>query len=67
MKRYFLIIMMFAIIPFASGQIAEDEQGLFYNENNELYNGTYTEYFESGTWLVYDENGNVSKRNTFEK
>jgi hypothetical protein len=48
MKKYSLIFAFLLIIPFTAGQISQDEDGLYYDEQNELYTGTYSEYFDSG-------------------
>ena len=32
----------------ASAQVIIDEKGLYHNENNELYTGTYIEFYPNG-------------------
>jgi antitoxin component YwqK of YwqJK toxin-antitoxin module len=48
MKGPYIIIALLAIMQLGTGQIVEDEHGLFYTENHVLYNGTYTENYDSG-------------------
>ncbi|MFA8433945.1 MAG: toxin-antitoxin system YwqK family antitoxin [Marinifilaceae bacterium] len=50
--RIILTALFCFLVNFSFGQIFEKENGLFYDKNDELYSGTYTEFYENGSKRV---------------
>lgn len=48
MKHFLLLSFLFLLSCIASAQLIQKEDGKYYSTNNELYSGTYIEYYPSG-------------------
>ena len=48
MKKLVFIITVILFSISAKAQIIDGEDGLYYDENKNLYSGIYTEFFETG-------------------
>ncbi|GAB4278953.1 MAG: hypothetical protein Kow0068_02770 [Marinilabiliales bacterium] len=48
MKKIILLFAGIIFISIAYSQIIEDENGVYYDQNKNLYNGTYIEFYDNG-------------------
>jgi antitoxin component YwqK of YwqJK toxin-antitoxin module len=48
MKQLFSILLLILITHLATAQLIQKDDGKYYNGNDELYSGTYIEYYPSG-------------------
>lgn len=48
MKKYYLALIYIFLVQLSFSQIIIDKDGLYYNEDNELFTGSYVEFYDNG-------------------
>ncbi len=80
MRNAFALFLLLLTQTISFGQIIQKEDGLYYNEDNTLYSGTYIEFYtdgikrielnllkgkKEGPTILYNEEGNIIEERSF--